>query len=231
MRKAIVLLSGGLDSATTLGLALEAGEHVIPLAFDYKQRHRKEVSCAFDIVHHYQKRRAPIDPLRVVSIGGLDLPSSALTSEKLPVPTGRDEVRMAEDIPVTYVPARNSVFLSVATGFAEALEADSVWAGYNAVDYSGYPDCRPEYVHAMQVALALGTKRGVSGNPIRLVAPIIEWSKDRIAYTALELNVPVELTWSCYMGLDKPCGQCDSCKIRIAAFKKIGAIDPAMRTK
>lgn len=226
MSKAVVLLSGGLDSAVTLAMALSAGYEVQPVCFDYKQRHSREVQSARKLVEHYQRIGAPVATPRLVSITGLDFPTSALTSD-LQVPEGRDEARMAEDIPVTYVPARNSFFLSVAVGFAEALGAQAVFAGYNAVDYSGYPDCRPEFVAAMQAALALGTKCGVSGEPIAILAPIIDMTKIQIVQRGQELGVPFGLTWSCYAGGEKPCGKCDSCIIRAAAFKECGLVDEA----
>ena len=224
MAKAIVLLSGGLDSAVTLGIALDTGLDCYPLAFDYSQRHRKEVQSAYDIVAHYKTTGYAIEALRVVSLIGLDLPTSALTSD---VQVPMDEAGK-EGIPVTYVPARNAIFLSVGVGFAEALGADSVWAGYNAVDSSGYPDCRPEFVDAMEAALTLGTKRGVEGTPVSIWSPIINSSKEVIVRRGLELEVPLQHTWSCYVGQDEPCGHCDSCIIRAAAFTKLGVADPAL---
>jgi 7-cyano-7-deazaguanine synthase len=218
--KAIVLLSGGLDSATALGMALAAKREVMAVSFNYKQRHAKELLSATMLAHYYEVEH------RIVTIGGLDY-WSALTSPNMDVPTGRDEERMAKDIPVTYVPARNSVFLAIAMGFAESFGADEVWTGFNAVDYSGYPDCRLEYVQAMQAALALGTKRGVDGNPIRIETPIIDMTKVQIVESAIHLGVPMQLTWSCYKGQDKPCGECDSCVIRTNAFKAVGMEDPA----
>lgn len=226
MKKAIVLLSGGLDSATALGIALARGRECYPLAFDYQQRHKRELSSSSKIVSHYSALGAPIRSLRIVGLHGLDYRTSALTSD-VEVPKGRDEGTMAKDIPVTYVPCRNSMFLAIAAGFAEAEGADEVWTGFNAVDYSGYPDCRPEFVKAMQAALALGTKRGVEGNPVQIIAPIINMTKVDIVCKAMLHNVPLHYTWSCYIGQDKPCGECDSCVIREAAFKACGHEDPA----
>jgi 7-cyano-7-deazaguanine synthase len=154
---------------------------------------------------------------RIVTIGGLQLSSSALTSD-MEVPTKRDEATMSKDIPVTYVPARNSIFLSVATAFAESLNCDEVYTGFNAVDYSGYPDCRPDYVKQMQAALAMGTKRGIEGRGIRITTPVIHMTKVDIVREAKRLGVPVEKTWSCYKGGDVPCGECDSCIIRDKAI-------------
>lgn len=226
--KAIILLSGGLDSATVLGMALDTGKECYPVAFDYGQRHKKELVAAAQVAAFYRNccNRLPsgasVADLRVVKLSGLDLPSSALTSD-LPVPTGTaDGV-----IPVTYVPARNSMFLAIGTAIAEAIGADEVHTGFNAVDYSGYPDCREEYARAMERALALGTKRGIEGNPVRVVTPIIRWNKEDIVRKARRIGVPLRYTWSCYAGLDAPCGVCDSCVIRARAFAAVGEGDPA----
>jgi len=227
MKKAIVLLSGGLDSATALGMALSNRRECYPIAFDYSQRHKRELSSSAQIVAHYSSQGAPIKSLRIVSLLGLDFSTSALTSD-LEVPAHRDEKTMAQDIPVTYVPARNSIFLSIGTAFAEALGADEVWAGFNALDYSGYPDCRPEYVTAMEEALSKGTKRGVEGKGIKLVSPIIMKTKSEIIAEARKLRVPLGYSWSCYVGQDKPCGSCDSCIIRGKAFAENGIPDPAL---
>ena len=173
--KAIILLSGGLDSATVLGMVLDAGKECHAVAFDYGQRHKRELGSAVRVVDHYRTRYPALRALSVIGISGLGLSSSALTSD-IAVPTGTPE----GEIPVTYVPARNSVFLAIGTAIAEATGADEVHTGFNAVDYSGYPDCREEYARAMERALALGTKRGIEGNPIRVVTPIIRWSKEDI---------------------------------------------------
>lgn len=227
MKKAIVLLSGGLDSATALGIALANNREVYPLSFDYDQRHARELTSSARIVAHYSSLGLPIMSLRKVTLAGLDFSTSALTSD-LAVPQGRNEKEMSSSIPVTYVPARNSIFLSIGTAFAEAIEASDVWTGFNAVDYSGYPDCRPEYVSAMEEALSKGTKRGVEGKPIRLIAPIIHHTKKFIIETALRIGVPLQYTWSCYVGQEKPCGSCDSCIIRANAFAELGQKDPAL---
>lgn len=232
MKKAVVLLSGGLDSATALGMAIDRGLIVYPISFHYSQRHIVEVDSAMSVVAHYRYQRPGngvnlnVERLHVVKIEGLTL-DSALTDDAVNVPMRRKEAEM-KDIPVTYVPARNSMFLAIATGYAESVGADEVWCGFNAVDYSGYPDCRPKFVHAMQEALALGTKRGVDGQPIVLKAPLIHLKKSEIVQHAIQLGVPMELTWSCYIGGKRPCGECDSCLIRAKGFAEAGYADPAL---
>lgn len=218
MLRVVCLLSGGLDSATAMALALERGAAVYPLSFDYGQRHVRELLSVRAVVAE-MARKFPEKVMleRIVTIGGLQLGSSALTSS-MEVPKNRDEATMSKDIPVTYVPARNSIFLSIATAMAEALECDEVYTGFNAVDYSGYPDCRPEYVRQMQLALAMGTKRGVEHDGILITTPVIKMTKVEIVKEAVRLGVPIEKTWSCYMGGDTPCGQCDSCIIRDKAI-------------
>jgi 7-cyano-7-deazaguanine synthase len=227
MKKAIVLISGGLDSTTAMGIALSEGREVYPVAFDYAQRHRRELDSAAKVVHHYAREGKATFSLRIVGLAGLDFDTSALTSN-LEVPQNRDESTMNADIPVTYVPARNSIFLSIGTAFAEAIGADEVWAGFNALDYSGYPDCRPEYVEAMERSLALGTVRGVRGSPIALRAPIVNSTKREVIEKALEVGAPLHLTWSCYAGgKGGSCKACDSCIIRAKAFSDLGIDDPA----
>lgn len=217
MSKAVVLLSGGLDSATTLAQALNEGLEVFPISFRYGQRHDKELRSATDICKHYGVKHTIID---------MDLSSfeSALTNPDIDVPHDREGDLDAE-IPVTYVPARNIIFLSVAAGLCESVGADRMYIGANVVDYSGYPDCRPEFFDAFENMLAKGTKAGVEGNSIKIVTPILNMSKAEIVKTAKELNVPLHLTWSCYEGDDKACGQCDSCILRLKGFEEAGYKD------
>lgn len=216
----VVVLSGGLDSSTVLGMLARDGWQCFPLVFNYKQRHEREITSARSVADVL--RRVPgnrVDYLRIVDISGLDFGASALTSPGVDVPRSGVE---AGKIPVTYVPARNSIFLSIAMSYAESLGAQAVATGFNAVDYSGYPDCRPEYVEAMEAALALGTRRGVEGNPIKILAPVIGMTKTQVLQKAIETGVPYQHTWSCYVGQRVPCGECDSCRIRAAAFKELG---------
>jgi len=222
--KAVCLLSGGLDSSTCLAYARRAGFDCYTLSFDYGQRHSVEleaarrVAAALGATDH---RVAKID-LRIFG-------HSALTAD-IAVPKGRDEAAMTREIPITYVPARNTIFLSFALAWAEVLEAGDIFVGVNALDYSGYPDCRPEFIHAFEQMSNLATKAGVEGpTRMRVQTPLIELSKADIVRLACELNVPLELTHSCYdpgpSGL--PCGACDSCLLRAKGFREAGIADPA----
>ncbi|HVO78336.1 MAG TPA: 7-cyano-7-deazaguanine synthase QueC [Methanomassiliicoccales archaeon] len=220
MVKAVALLSGGLDSTVTLARAVKAGDDVTALSFRYGQRHQKELDSARKVAEHYGTKHVIVD---------LDLSSftsSALTSKELPVPERKDASQIGEDIPVTYVPSRNIIFLSVASGLAETIGADRIYIGANALDYSGYPDCRPEFFQAFEKVLAVGTKRGVEGRPVRVVTPILRLTKAEIVKLGVELDAPLELTWSCYVGGAKACGRCDSCLLRLKGFREAGLKDP-----
>jgi 7-cyano-7-deazaguanine synthase len=190
------------------------------LSFRYGQRHQKELESAKKVVEHYGIRHVIVD---------LDLSSftsSALTSKEVAVPERKDVSEIGGDIPVTYVPARNIIFLSVAAGLAETIGADRIYIGANALDYSGYPDCRPEFFQAFEKVLAVGTKKGVEGSPVRILTPILRLSKAEIVKLGVELDAPLELTWSCYKGGAKACGRCDSCLLRRKGFKEAGLVDP-----
>ncbi len=219
MKRAVILLSGGLDSATTLAVALEKGCDIYPLTLRYGQRSEKEVDCARRLCSHYGlDERQKVMDLDLKAIGG-----SALLDQDEEVPLDREK---EGNIPATYVPARNTIFLSIAAAYAEVMEAGRIFIGANAVDYSGYPDCRPEFIKAMEEAVNLGTKTGAQGGRIRISTPIIDMSKREIVRRGLELGVPYELTWSCYLGGDRACGRCDSCRLRLKGFKEAGAEDP-----
>ncbi len=215
--KAVVLLSGGLDSTTTLAQALADGCEVVALSFRYGQRHTKELSSAENVCRHYGVRHIIVD---------LDLSSfrSALTRPDIDVPMDR-EGKLDESIPITYVPARNIIFLSVAAGLCESVDADRIYIGANAVDYSGYPDCRPEFFDAYERMIAVGTKAGVEGRPIKVMTPIMHDSKADIVRRGKELGAPLHLTWSCYNGGEKACGHCDSCRLRLKGFEEAGYKD------
>ena len=216
----LVILSGGLDSTVCMALAdRERGEGaLLALSFDYGQRHANEIDHAAGVAGHYRAEHLIVH-LDTSAWGG-----SALTDESIDIPTGGTE----EGIPATYVPARNSIFLAVALGVAEARQLDAVWIGVNAIDYSGYPDCRPEFIEAFRGVAATGQKRGVEGDPIRISAPLIKLTKAEIVRLGRELDAPLALTWSCYQGGARPCGQCDACLLRARGFAEAGVDDPAL---
>jgi 7-cyano-7-deazaguanine synthase len=219
--KAVILLSGGLDSSTVLYQAKEDGWECYALSFDYQQRHRQELEAAAQIA-----LSAGVAAHQVVQFDLRAWGGSALTDLAIDLPTERSLQEMSASIPVTYVPARNTIFLSFALAYAEAIEARRVYIGVNALDYSGYPDCRPDYIQAMQEVFRLGTKQGREGEPIAIVTPLIDLKKTAIVELGNRLGVPWEKTWSCYAGEDLACGVCDSCQLRLAAFAELGLKDP-----
>ena len=218
MKKAVVLLSGGLDSATVLAMAREQGYETYALSFDYGQRHRSELQAATRVAGALGAREHRVIKLDLTGWGG-----SALTDQRIAVPTA-----LAAGIPVTYVPARNTIFLSLALAGAETLSALDIFAGMNAVDYSGYPDCRPEYVAAFQAMARLATKSGVEGGEITIRTPIINMSKADIVREGSRLGVDYAMTVSCYQAdIDgRACGVCDSCRLRKEGFLAAGLADP-----
>ena len=211
---AIALLSGGLDSATAAALAVEAGDRVIGLSFDYGQRHRRELEAAAALASRLGLVEHHIIQVNLASWGG-----SSLTDAAQAIPVGGVEEGV---IPSTYVPGRNTVFISLGLSLAEARGARRIVLGVNAVDYSGYPDCRPDYLEAFQTLADLSSKVGREGRGPQLWAPLVTWSKQRIVEEALRLNVPIAETWSCYSGGERPCGVCDSCRIRDDALRAAG---------
>lgn len=224
---AVVLLSGGLDSATALAIAGEAGMACHALTFDYGQRHRIELEAAQRVAHHQgvaSHRYVNID----VQFGGLA--GTALTGAVC-VPKDRSGTQMTREIPVTYVPARNTIFLAYGLALAETLGSSEIYFGANAVDYSGYPDCRPEYVAAFERMANLATKAAVEGRRLRINAPLIQWPKTKIIQRGLELGVDYGLTHSCYdpTADGTPCARCDSCLLRQRAFEALGMDDPVLR--
>ena len=218
MTKAVVLTSGGLDSATVLAMAHAAGRECYALSFDYGQRHRAELAAAARVAASVPNVTHKTVQLDLTAIGG-----SALTDDAIDVPTSP-----TEGIPVTYVPARNTVFLSIALGWAEVLDADEIHLGVNAVDYSGYPDCRPAFIDAFQALAAVATKAGVEGRPIDICTPIIDMSKAEIIRAGVDLGVDYSLTVSCYQADESglACGQCDSCRLRAEGFAVADVPDP-----
>jgi len=219
--KAVILLSGGLDSSTVLYQARADGYQCYAMSFDYQQRHRRELEAAKAIA-----RSAGVADHQLVSFDLRQWGGSALTDDSINLPEARSLGEMAQNIPVTYVPARNTIFLSFALAYAETLNASRVYIGVNALDYSGYPDCRPDYIQAMQEVFRLGTKQGREGSAIAIVAPLIQLKKTEIIQLGDRLGVPWEKTWSCYAGGELACGICDSCRLRLAAFAALGLEDP-----
>jgi 7-cyano-7-deazaguanine synthase len=220
--KAVCLLSGGLDSATCLALALRQGYACYALSFDYGQRHRVELQAAANVARSLGAERHVVARIDLRQIG-----HSALTDD-ISVPKGRSTEDMSHGIPVTYVPARNTIFLSFALAWAEVLESPDIFIGVNALDYSGYPDCRPEYIEAFERMANLAIKAGVEGRlRIRIHAPLIRLSKAEIVKLGSELGLDFSLTYSCYDpdAQGRPCGQCDSCLLRRKGFQEAGIED------
>jgi 7-cyano-7-deazaguanine synthase len=223
-RRAVVLLSGGLDSATTLAIATREGFECFALSFDYGQRHAVELESARRVARALGTARHVVARIDLRAFGG-----SALTGD-LAVPKDRDEAAMAADIPVTYVPARNTILLAYALGWAEVLEARDIFIGVNALDYSGYPDCRPEFIAAFEQVANLGTRAGVEGRRFTLHAPLLALTKNQIIARGLELGVDYGMTVSCYDPASDgmPCGRCDACRLRAKGFAELGIRDPAI---
>jgi 7-cyano-7-deazaguanine synthase len=217
-KKAVILLSGGLDSATVLAMAIADGYNCYTMSFDYGQRHRSELQAAERVAQQLGVVEHKVIGLNLNGMGG-----SALTDASIAVPESP-----TEGIPVTYVPARNSVFLSLALGWAEVLGARDIFIGVNAVDYSGYPDCRPEFIEAFERMANLATKAGVEGLGFRIQAPLQTMSKSEIAQAGVRLGVNYALTVSCYQADEqgRACGKCDSCRLRADGFAAAGIVDP-----
>lgn len=221
MTKAVVLLSGGLDSSTVVYHAIADGYDCYAISFDYQQRHQRELKSAAVIASLSGVKEHQVISFDLGQWGG-----SALTDTEIDLPSERSLEQMSQEIPVTYVPARNTIFLSFGLSYAEAIDAQRVYVGVNALDYSGYPDCRPDYIEAMQRVFELGTKQGRQGKAIEIMAPLINLKKTEIIHLGNQLGVPWEKTWSCYAGGDLACGVCDSCRLRLAAFAELGLKDP-----
>ena len=213
---AIVLLSGGLDSTVTLAKAIADGHSVTALSFEYGQKHTRELDSAKNVCKHYGVRHI---------IMKMDLTSfrSSLIRDDMEIPKGREHI--GSDIPDTYVPARNIIMLSAAAGLCESTDSDRIYIGANSVDYSGYPDCRPEFFESFEKMIGVGTKAGVEGHGIKIETPILKMSKADIVRLGMKLKAPLELTWSCYSGGKKACGHCDSCVLRLNGFKEAGFKD------
>ena len=222
MRRAVVLLSGGLDSATVLAISRAEGFESYALSFRYGQRHEREIAAAERIAQSLGAREHRIAQIDLRIFGG-----SALTAD-LPVPSGRSEPEIAAAIPITYVPARNTIFLSYALAWAEVLAAQDIFIGANAVDYSGYPDCRPEFIRAFEQLANIATRAGVEGNRFTIHAPLMSLRKSEIIQRGISLGVDYSLTHSCYQPTAEglACGVCDSCQLRRKGFREAGLSDP-----
>ena len=227
MKRAVVLLSGGIDSTTTLAIAIAEGYVAYALSFDYGQRHQIETEAARRVADSLGAKEHRIAKIDLCIFGG-----SALTDD-IDVPKQRSEKEIAHKIPITYVPARNTIFLAYGLAWAEVIPADHIFLGVNAIDYSGYPDCRPEFIEAFESLANLGTKAGVEGRRFQIHTPLIKFSKAEIIRKAVELGVDLSLTHSCYdpspEGL--ACGECDSCLLRLKGFCEAGLKDPIRYVK
>lgn len=222
MKHAVVLLSGGLDSATTLGIARSRGYETYALSFDYGQRHRQELDAARKIANSVAAKEH-----RIIKIDNQIFAGSALIND-VDVPKSRSEEEIGRGIPPTYVPARNTIFLAHALAWAETIPAGHIFIGANAIDYSGYPDCRPEFIALFETLANVGTKAGAEGARIQIHAPLIKLSKAEIIRKAVELNIDLSLTHSCYDPTPdgRACGECDSCQLRLKGFREAGVTDP-----
>jgi 7-cyano-7-deazaguanine synthase len=226
-KKAVVILSGGLDSTTCMGIAKDQGYELYPITFDYGQRHRIELENAKLVAEHYGVAHRH----KLIQLGFLrDFGGSALTDDKIDVPNvvhpKQDAGEPESEIPVTYVPGRNLLFLSIATSYAEVTGAEAIYIGVNALDYSGYPDCRPEFIAKVEEVMALATRVGVEGKPMSIETPLIDMTKADIIREGMRLGVPYRLTASCYNGRAEACGECDSCRLRLKGFEEAGHLDP-----
>ncbi len=223
MKKTIVLTSGGIDSTTVTAITKSQGFRLYALSFDYGQRHRYELLSAKKVAKYFGAVEHKIIKIDLKSFGG-----SALTDD-MDVPQNRNIEPISKDIPVTYVPARNTIFLSYALAWAEVLKAHDIFIGVNAIDYSGYPDCRPEYIEAYQKMADLATREGVEGRPIKIHTPLIKMGKGEIIRKGIELGVDYSITHSCYSPTPEglACGRCDSCLLRKKGFKEADLEDPA----
>ena len=227
MKRAVVLLSGGIDSTTTLAIAVAEGYEAYSLSFDYGQRHQIETQAARRVASSLGAKEHRVATIDLRVFGG-----SALT-DHIDVPKKRSETEIAHGIPVTYVPARNTIFLAYALAWAEVIHASDIFLGVNAIDYSGYPDCRPEFREAFETLANVGTKAGVEGIRFHIHTPLIKFSKAEIIRKAVDLAVDLSLTHSCYdpSPEDLACGECDSCLLRLKGFREAGIKDPIRYTK
>jgi 7-cyano-7-deazaguanine synthase len=220
VKKAVCLISGGIDSCVTSFIAKKEGYSIYALTINYGQRHKKEIQCAKKIAKLFKAKKHIVLDIDLSKFGGSSLVDKSVKPEK-----DRNLGDIGKNIPSTYVPARNTVFLAIALAYAEAISADAIFIGATATDYSGYPDCRPEFIEAFQKLSDIATKKGLEKKPIRIIAPLLNFSKSNIIKKGFELNAPLDKTWSCYLGGKKACGRCDSCLIRLKGFKELDLRD------
>lgn len=220
-KKAVCLISGGLDSCVTAYIAKNEGYDIYPLTISYGQRHKKEIICAKKIADSLKSKEHIIFDINLSIFSG-----SSLTNKSLKIENNKKLEDIGKKIPNTYVPARNTIFLSIALAYAETIEADAIFIGATATDYSGYPDCRPEYFNIFQELANIATKVGIEGKKIQIKIPLLNMRKSEIISEGFKLNAPLEKTWSCYAGEKKACGKCDSCQLRLKGFKEICKKDP-----
>ncbi len=225
MKKGLILLSGGLDSATALAIGKEQGFRFYALSFDYGQRHSIEIEASEKVAEFSGVIEHKVFQLDLSQFGG-----SSLTDASIPIPESTDNNSIGRSIPSTYVPARNTIFLSIALGWAEVLQVSDIFIGANSIDYSGYPDCRPEYIKAFEDMANLATKAGIEGKGFSIHTPLITLSKAEIISEGVRLGVDYSITTSCYNPCETgaPCGKCESCKLREEGFKKAGLHDPRL---
>ncbi len=221
--RAVVLLSGGLDSTTAAAWGKKEGYDLVALSFDYGQRHKRELRAARAVAKKLGIRTHHVLKVPLGQLGG-----SALTDKAIPVPKAPRVGKIGAKIPSTYVPARNTIFLSFGLAVAETSSAEAIIIGANALDYSGYPDCRPEYLHAFEEMARLATKQGVEGRSVKVLAPLLQSTKSEIVRLAQSLRAPIELSWSCYKGGTRPCGECESCVLRAKGFAEAHVQDKAL---
>ncbi len=220
MKKAVCLISGGLDSCVTAHIAKNQGYQMYGLSFKYGQRHKKELKCAKDIGESVDVKDHIFFSLDLSQFGG-----SSLVDKTIEIEDNKLE-DIGKTIPSTYVPARNTIFLSIALAYAEVIDANSIFIGVTTTDFSGYPDCRPEFIDSFQKMANLATKKGIEKKPVQIKTPLLYMSKADIIKEGVNLKAPFEKTWSCYKGKGKACGKCDSCKLRLKGFKEVGIEDP-----
>jgi 7-cyano-7-deazaguanine synthase len=220
-KKAVCLLSGGIDSCVSAFSAKQEGYEIYALSFDYHQRHKKELNSAKKIASALKAKNHIVFDLDLEKFG-----KSSLTDLNLKPERDHKIQDIGKIIPSTYVPGRNTVFLSIGLAYAESIEADTIFIGVTSTDYSGYPDCRPDYIDAFQKLADIATKRTIDGKKISIVAPLLKLSKSEIIKKGLDLDAPLGQTWSCYYGREDACGRCDSCILRLKGFKDLGLTDP-----